>query len=160
MGTRSDVLYFIEHGRVVEAGGLESLNGKAVEELSSVNIEYTKVVNPETKKEEDRLHKGFYRQLHEAYYDLDFHKMELPQLLKKVRSLEEQLAKAKLEKDTKMQPLLRKLSAPIPLERATSNTDVPPKSNLSAGTDIQGNSSPCGPLAVPLLIMGRFQSAA
>merc|ERR1712137_383926 len=46
--TRSDVLYFIENGRVVEAGGLESLNGQAVEELSSVSIEYTKVVNPET----------------------------------------------------------------------------------------------------------------
>merc|ERR1712054_261028 len=26
--SRSDVLYFIEHGKVVEVGGLESMNGK------------------------------------------------------------------------------------------------------------------------------------
>merc|ERR1712137_1465055 len=84
--TRSDVLYFIEHGRVVEAGGLTSLNGQAVDELSAVDIEYTKVSNPETGKEEERLKKGFYRQLHEAYYNLDFHNMELSQLVKQVGS--------------------------------------------------------------------------
>merc|ERR1712187_494065 len=102
--------YFIENGQVVECGGLESQNGQAVEELSGVNIEYGMVFNPESGKDEERLQKGFYRQLHEAYYNLDFHQMDLPQLLKKVRSLEEQLAKANVEKHLKMQPLLNRLS--------------------------------------------------
>merc|ERR1711865_990109 len=77
----SDVLYFMEHGTVVEVGGLESLNGTAMEELSAVNIEYTAVLNPETGLNEERLTKGFSRQLHEAYYDLDFHKMGVSQLV-------------------------------------------------------------------------------
>merc|ERR1711920_1040924 len=160
--TRSDVLYFIEHGRVVEVGGLESLNGKAVEELSSVDIEYTKVINPETRKEEERLSRGFYRQLHEAYYDLDFHQMGLPQLLKKVRSLEEQLAKANFEKDAKMRPLLGMLSAPVPLERATSEPNAPQKSSTAETETVesQGIASPCSPLAMQLLSLSRFQSAA
>jgi len=68
-------------------------------------------------KEEECLVRGFYRQLHEAYYDLDFHQMSLPSLLKKVRSLEDQLARAKMEKDAKMAPLLGKLAPPmLPLE--------------------------------------------
>merc|ERR1712232_1081370 len=108
--TRSDVLYFVLHGRVVEVGGLDSLNGTAVEELSSVNIEYEEVVNPETGRTEERLVRGFYRQLHEAYYDLDFHKMGARELVKKVHSLEQQLSRARLEKQSKLAPLLKKLS--------------------------------------------------
>merc|ERR1719215_1935552 len=76
-------------------------------------MEYEKVTNPQTGKEEERLVRGFYRQLHEAYYDLDFHQMTLPALVKKVRSLEEQLARAKMEKEAKMAPLLGKLAPPI-----------------------------------------------
>merc|ERR1712137_442148 len=33
---RSDILYFVEHGKVVETGGLESMNGSAIDELSAV----------------------------------------------------------------------------------------------------------------------------
>lgn len=120
--TRSDVLYFVEHGKVVEVGGLKSLNGTAIEELSAVEIEYTEIVNPETGLKEDRLARGFYRQLHEAYYDLNFHKMSASQLVKKVKSLEDQLARARLEKESKLAPLLQRLSAPpaLPLERAAT----------------------------------------
>merc|ERR1711972_317684 len=39
----SDVLYFIENGKVVEVGGLSSQNGQALEEMSSATIEYTKI---------------------------------------------------------------------------------------------------------------------
>merc|ERR1711988_1419522 len=119
---RSDILYFVDHGKVVETGGLQSMNGNAIEELSNVEIEYEKLVNPETGKEEDRLAKGFYRQLHEAYYDLHFHEMALPALIKKVRSLEQQLAKANAEKEAKLAPLLVKLPPPppLPLDRTTT----------------------------------------
>jgi len=122
----SDVLYFMEHGTVVEVGGLESLNGTAMEELSAVNIEYTAVLNPETGLNEERLTKGFYRQLHEAYYDLDFHKMGVSQLVQKVRSLEEQLTRAKLEKDAKLAPLLKRLADPpaLALERAATHHET------------------------------------
>merc|ERR1712050_493235 len=78
--------------------------------------------NPETAEKERQLCSGFYRQLHEAYYDLDFHKMGLSQLVKKVRSLEEQLNRAKAKKEAKLLPLLGKLPPPasLPLERATT----------------------------------------
>jgi len=104
-------------------GGSESLNGTAMEELSAVDIEYTAVLNPETGLNEERLTKGFYRQLHEAYYDLDFHKMGVSQLVQKVRSLEEQLASAKLEKDARLAPLLQRLPTPpaLALERAVTH---------------------------------------
>merc|ERR1712232_1463007 len=46
--TKSDVLYFVENGQVVESGGLSSLNGQAIDELSAVEIEYAKVLNPES----------------------------------------------------------------------------------------------------------------
>merc|ERR1712054_89418 len=123
---QSDVLYFVEHGKVVETGGLQSMNGNAIEELSNVEIEYSEVVNPETGKKEERLTRGFYRQLHEAYYDLNFHKMDCSQLVKKVRSLEEQLSRARLEKESKLAPLLQKLAPPpmLPLMRAA--TDLQP----------------------------------
>jgi len=118
---RCDILYFVEHGKVVETGGLQSMNGNAIEELSNVEIEYEKLVNPETGKEEDCLAKGFYRQLHEAYYDLHFHEMALPALIKKVRCLEQQLAKANAEKEAKLAPLLVKLPPPpLPLDRITT----------------------------------------
>jgi len=130
--TRSDVLYFIEHGKVVETGGLKWQNGTAVEELAALEIEYTNVVNPETGITEERLTRGFYRQLHEAYYDLDFHKMSASQLVKKVKSLEEQLARAKLEKEAKLAPLLQRLPAPLPLplDRATTQ----PNTSFGAST--------------------------
>lgn len=120
-----DVLYFVENGRVVEVGGLETLNGTAIEELCGRNIEYAEVVNPETGKKEERLVCGFYRQLHEAYYDLNFHKMDISQLVKKVRALEEQLNRAKVEKETKLRPLLGQLLPPpqIPLERAATDQE-------------------------------------
>jgi hypothetical protein len=116
----SDVLYFVEHGRVVEVGGEKSMNGTAIDELVARDIEYEEVTNPETGKKEEHIVRGFYRQLHEAYYDLDFHKMGLPQLIKKVRSLEEQLKSAKLEKEAKLAPLLNKLPMPLNLDRAQS----------------------------------------
>jgi len=122
----SDILYFVEHGQVVETGGLQSMNGAAIEELSALPIEYKTVVNPETGKEERHLAKGFYRQLHEAYYDLDFGSMSLGALVKKVRTLKEQLARAEQEKATKMAPLLSKLAPPPPplsLERAVTGRD-------------------------------------
>lgn len=123
---RSDILYFVEHGQVVETGGLQSMNGTAIEELSALPIEYKTVVNPETGKEERHLAKGFYRQLHEAYYDLDFGSMNLGALVKKVRTLEEQLARAEQEKASKMAPLLNKLAPPPPplsLERAVTGRE-------------------------------------
>merc|ERR1712070_1157830 len=135
--TRSDVLYFVEHGTVVEVGGLNSQNGKAIEELTNIPIEYKQVTNPETGKKEERLVSGFYRKLHEAYYDLDFHNMELSQLNKKVRSLEEQLTRARIEKDAKMAPLLDQLPPP-PLglpDRAQTSTGTcraAPSQNISS----------------------------
>merc|ERR1712048_1332948 len=161
--TRSDVLYFIEHGQVVEAGGLTSLNGQAVEELSAVNIEYTKVFNPETGKQEERLTHGFYRQLHEAYYNLDFHKMDVSQLVKKVRSLEEQLARAKLERDAKLAPLLKRLPAPsrLPLERAVSEQDTSLRPRPSNIEDNPSISNSCEQETfLPLLALNRFSTAA
>merc|ERR1712048_643769 len=164
--TKSDVLYFIDHGQVVEAGGLSSLNGQAVEELSAVEIEYTMVVNPKSGKEEERLAKGFYRQLHEAYYNLDFHKMDLPQLMKKVRSLEEQLARAKREKQAKMVPPLQKLPAPpaLPLERASSEQHsawqtLP--SHEDSTPSINNSTRPVPSIAMlPRLALHRFSTAA
>lgn len=105
----SDVLFFVENGQVVEEGGLSSLNGSALEELVAREVQHTTAINPETGKTEERLCSGFYRLLHEAYYDLDFHTMGLSQLLKKVRSLEEQLVRAQQAKESKLQPLLAKL---------------------------------------------------
>jgi ABC-type multidrug transport system fused ATPase/permease subunit len=126
--TGSDVLYFVEHGKVVEVGGLSSLNGTAIDELVAREIEYQEFVDPQTGHKEQQLVSGFYRQLHEAYYDLDFRKMGLTQLVKKVRSLEEQLTRAKQEKVAKMEPLIVKLasapSAPpmLKLSRAVSDS--------------------------------------
>jgi ABC-type multidrug transport system fused ATPase/permease subunit len=108
--TGADVLYFVEHGQVVEVGGLNSLNGTAIDELISREITYETVPNPETGAEMQVLKTGFYRQLHEAYYDLDFRTMGLPQLLNKVRSLETQLARAKQEKGAKLETALEKWS--------------------------------------------------
>jgi len=108
--TGSDVIYFVDHGQVVESGGLKSLNGTAIDELISLEITYEKVVNPETGADMEVLKTGFYRQLHEAYYDLDFRTMALPQLLNKVRSLETQLARAKQEKGAKLETALTKWS--------------------------------------------------
>lgn len=131
----SDVLYFVEHGKVVEVGGLGSLNGTAIEELVAKDIEYQEFVDPQTGQKSQQLISGFYRQLHEAYYDLDFRKMGLSQLVKKVRSLEEQLARAKQEKVAKMEPLIMKLaSAPsippmLKLDRAVSD----PNNNVVQG---------------------------
>jgi ABC-type multidrug transport system fused ATPase/permease subunit len=84
--TGSDVIYFVEHGQVVESGGLKSLNGTAIDELISREITYETVANPETGAEMQVQKTGFYRQLHEAYYDLDFRTMGLSQLLNKVRA--------------------------------------------------------------------------
>merc|ERR1740138_1784995 len=108
--TGSDVIFFVEHGQVVEVGGLNSLNGTAIDELISREITYEKVANPETGAEMQVLKTGFYRQLPEAYYDLDFRTMGLPQLLNKVRSLETQLARAKQEKGAKLETALEKWS--------------------------------------------------
>lgn len=119
--SHSDVLYFVENGKVVEVGGLETLNGTAIEELCSWDIEYAKVVNPETGNIEERLVRGFYRQLHEAYYDLNFHNMDASQLVKKVRTLEEQLNRAKAEKESKLGRLRGKLPPPLPLEKAVTD---------------------------------------
>jgi len=123
--TGSDVLYFVEHGQVVESGGLNTLNGTAIDELVAQEIEYKEVVNAETGEKEEQLVSGFYRQLHEAYYDLDFHKMALAQLVKKVRLLEDQLTRAKQEKNAKMEPLIAKhTSAPEMLELSRARTDT------------------------------------
>merc|ERR1719446_1918850 len=46
--TGSDVLYFVENGRVVEAGGLKTLNGTAIDELVARDIEHKQIVNAET----------------------------------------------------------------------------------------------------------------
>lgn len=108
--TGTDVIFFVEHGQVVESGGLKSLNGTAIDELIAREITYEKVENPETGAEMEVLKTGFYRQLHEAYYDLDFRTMGLPQLLNKVRSLETQLARAKQEKGAKLETALAKWS--------------------------------------------------
>lgn len=153
--TRSDVLYFIEHGTVVEVGGLKSLNGTAVEELSAVKIEYTELLNPETGLKEERLTRGFYRQLHEAYYDLNFHKMSASQLVKKVKSLEDQLTTASLEKAAKLAPLLQRLPAPpaLPLERSATQPKIPPRQNPKEDT-VQRKSR------IPMLELARCSTAA
>merc|ERR1739844_537849 len=83
------------------------------------------MINPETGQQEERLSSGFYRQLHEAYYDLDFHKMDLSQLIKKVRSLDEQLSRAKQEKGARMGPLLAKLPEALELDRSQSDSNTP-----------------------------------
>merc|ERR1712232_701443 len=63
--TRSDVLYFVEHGQVVEVGGLSTLNGTAIDELVAREIKYKEVVNPETGEKQQELASGFYRKSHE-----------------------------------------------------------------------------------------------
>merc|ERR1712113_1090353 len=52
--TNSDVLYFIEHGKVVEVGGEHTQNGTACEDLASRKIKYDIVVDPETGSKEER----------------------------------------------------------------------------------------------------------
>merc|ERR1712070_16130 len=127
--TGTDVLYFVEHGQVVESAGLKSLDGTAIDELISRDITYEKVANPETGAEMEVQKSGFYRQLHEAYYDLDFRTMGLPQLLKKVRTLEAQLVRAKQEKGAKLETALAKLPqsesklGPLELNRALTVPD-------------------------------------
>jgi ABC-type multidrug transport system fused ATPase/permease subunit len=149
--SRSDVLYFVENGKVVEVGGLESLNGAAVEELSSVKVEFTDVTNPETGLKEKRLTNGFYRQLHEAYYDLNFHNMDASQLVKKVKSLEEQLVRAKLEKQSKLDLLSQRLPAPpaLPLERAATQ---PKTSQARSKADVVEK--------LPVLALARWCTSA
>merc|ERR1712137_1086722 len=100
--------------------------------MGARDIEYQEFVDPQTGHKEQQLVSGFYRQLHEAYYDLDFHKMGLSQLVKKVRSLEEQLNRAKAEKEAKLLPLLGKLPPPasLPLERATTAVEPQCKCEL------------------------------
>merc|ERR1712072_34812 len=122
--TGTDVIFFVEHGQVVESGGLKSLNGTAIDELISREITYETVANPETGAEMQVLKTGFYRQLHEAYYDLDFRTMGLPQLLNKVRSLETQLTRAKQEKGAKLETALAKWSQ-SEAKRIPSATAVP-----------------------------------
>merc|ERR1711865_713574 len=174
--TRSDVLYFVVHGRVVEVGGLETLNGTAVEELSAVDIEYEEVVNPETGKKEEQLVRGFYRQLHEAYYDLDFHKMGAGQLVKKVHSLEEQLSRAKSEKESKLAPLLKRLPPPpvIPLERAATqqepgcrkralqirSDDQEPSTTSGSEESTAASEGSTGNTSLPPLSLTRFWSTS
>jgi len=133
------VLYFVEHGTVVEVGGEATMNGTACEELAAKEIVYREVVNPESGELEDHLVSGFYRQLHEAYYDLGFQKMKLPALLRKVRTLEEQLERAKALKEAKLSAMLAKLPPPPqPLERSTTDlgeiSKVPRPSRAPVGT--------------------------
>lgn len=168
--SRSDVLYFVQHGKVVEVGGMETLNGTAVEELSAVDIEYADVLNPETGKTEERLVRGFYRQLHEAYYDLDFHNMDLAQLIKKVRSLEQQLERANSEKGSRFAPLLQKLKPPpeIPLQRAATHQDYLESraqrddEGSTTASDGESNVSTMSTAEtdLPPLVLNRFWSVA
>jgi len=140
--TRSDVLYFVEQGKVVEVGGERSLSGRAIDELVARDIVYSQVVNPETGAEEEHLASGFYRHLHEAYYDLDFHTMKLPQLVSKVRTLREQLARAEAEKEAKMRPMLDRLGAPPPLPLDRAQTEGPVPARRAAANPQEGATTP------------------
>merc|ERR1712167_200258 len=58
--TNSDIIYFMNHGVVVEVGGWESQNATAVLELNKVTIEHKTVINPETHEESRKIAKGFF----------------------------------------------------------------------------------------------------
>lgn len=128
--------------------------------------------NPETGVKEQRIKKGFYRQLHEAYYDLNFSAMSVSQLVKKARTLEEQLKRAKLEKEARMAPLIAQLPPPqLSLDRAVSHQQNIVSSagtftremSPSAETQQQGKndaSDAAQPLLPPKLEFTRYQTAA
>jgi len=165
--TRSDVLYFVEQGKVVEVGGEMSLNARAVDELVARDIVHSEVVNPETGAREEHLTAGFYRHLHEAYYNLDFHKMNLSQLVSKVRTLKEQLERAEAEKEAKMALMLGKLGAPPPVPLDRARTDVPAQCanpQDAAARPREAGGAAAGPCLeavpeVPPIELGRFSTA-
>lgn len=141
--SKSDVLYFVDHGKVVEVGGNKSLKGKAIEELIARDIQYTSFLNPETGLMEERVSSGFYRHLHEAYYNLDFHAMSMTELIQKVRQLKLQLARAEDEKNARMVPLLAKL--PPMLELEFSRTEPAPRLDSAPTSMVNKIMAPCSP---------------
>lgn len=115
--TNSDIVYFLNHGVVVETGGLETQAGTAVQELNKVQIKRKAIVNPETKKEEQRMTQGFFHQLWDVANDVkSFQELPVKELLAKVRELRDDLDMAQAEVQRKASELL-----PLPrlaLERA------------------------------------------
>jgi len=89
----SDLIYFFSHGRVVEAGGADSLDRTAVDELLKVPIDTKTVEDPETGAPVQRLRGGFFHDMwNRAQGITPPTKMEKAQLVTKEAELREQLA--------------------------------------------------------------------
>jgi len=117
--TDSDIIYFLDHGTVAEAGGLKTQNGSAVEELNKIDIEHRTVVNPETHKEEERINHGFFHHHWNAANDIKaFHELSAGKLSEKVRELRDDLHMARTELGRQN---AFKLLPPLVLDRAVSD---------------------------------------
>merc|ERR1712048_333487 len=98
----SDIVYFMIHGRVVEIGGKDTLNGTAIDELLKVPIEYGGVEDPETGDIVQKLKSGHFHKLWNVAHDIvEFDQMETADLRKKLKDLEDELAKVKKKAETK-----------------------------------------------------------
>lgn len=117
--TDSDIIYFLDHGTVAEAGGLQTQNGSAVAELNKIDIEHRTVVNPETHKEEQRINHGFFHHHWDVANDVKaFHELSAGKLAEKVRELRDDLHMARAELGRQN---ATKLLPPLVLDRAVSD---------------------------------------
>lgn len=136
--TDSDIIYFLDHGTVAEAGGLETQNGSAVEELNKIEIEHRSVVNPETKKEEERINRGFFHHHWNAANDIKaFHELSVGKLTDKVRELRDDLHMARAELGRQN---ATKLLPPLVLDRTISD----PASFCRSEVSEYGATAPAG----------------
>lgn len=136
--TDSDIIYFLDHGTVAEAGGLETQNGSAVEELNKIEIEHRSVVNPETKKEEERINRGFFHHHWNAANDIKaFHELSVGKLTEKVRELRDDLHMARAELGRQN---ATKLLPPLVLDRTISD----PASFCRSEVSEYGATAPAG----------------
>jgi len=109
----------MDHGSVVEAGGLHTQNGSAVEELNKIDIVHRAVVNPETKEEEQRIFQGFFHHHWNAANDIKaFHDLSGGKLAERVCELRDDLHLARTELGRRN---ASKLLPPLLLGRAVSH---------------------------------------
>ena len=93
--TSSDVVYFMQHGRVLESGGADSLAGKACDELLARPVVMHTVEDPESGKPKRQIKAGHFKNLWNTAHDVtDMKEWSREKLAKRVKELEEEKAKA------------------------------------------------------------------
>jgi len=120
--TDSDIIYFLNHGTVVESGGSETQNGSAVEELNNIEIERHSVRNPETGEQDQHIAQGFFHHYWNVANDIkSFHELSSAKLAAKVRELRCDLDKATVELSKKHDKNVAKLLPALLLARSVSD---------------------------------------